>query len=139
MLTVEQLLQVANEARSRAYVPYSGYRVGAALETDQGEIVGGCNVENLSYGATICAERTAVTRMVASGSGSKIRQILVSSADGVAPCGMCLQVLTEFVSGGDTPVHCIGENGVAQRFLFRELLPHAFESENVRRTELPSP
>ena len=138
MLPVEQLLQVAQEARNHAYVPYSGYRVGAAIETDKGEIVGGCNVENLSYGATICAERTAVTRMVASGAGSSIRQILVASQDGVTPCGICLQVLKEFVVDGDVPVHCFGEDGSTRRFRFRDLLPHGFESVNVRRTEPPA-
>lgn len=138
MLPVEQLVQVAEEARNRAYAPYSGYHVGAAIETDTGAIVGGCNVENLSYGATICAERTAVTRMLASGAGTKIRQLVVASLDGVTPCGICLQVLQEFVEGGDVPVTCTSANGAPRRFLFRELLPHSFDSDAVARTDFPS-
>jgi cytidine deaminase len=112
--------------------------VGSAIETDTGKVVPGCNVENLSYGATICAERAAVTGMLASGSGAKIIQIAVASADGVTPCGICLQVLQEFVANGDVPVACVGENGVVRHYRFRDLLPHGFESANVRRTETPS-
>jgi cytidine deaminase len=137
MRSVEELVRVAIEARAHAYAPYSGYRVGAAIETDSGEIVSGCNVENLSYGATICAERTAITRMIASNLGTKVRKIAVASKDGVTPCGICLQVLNEFVDDGDAVVVCVSEDGSAEEFKFRQLMPHAFQSSSVRRTESP--
>ena len=136
MLPVEHLIQAAQEARSRAYAPYSGYSVGAALESDTGQISIGSNVENLSYGATICAERSAIVGMVSNGLGSKVRQIAVSSLDGVTPCGICLQVLSEFVpKPNDLLVHSVAEDGRVQTYTFAELLPHAFVSAEVRRTD----
>ncbi len=135
MPSPENLILAAQEARRRAYTPYSGYKVGAALQTDTGAIVAGCNVENLSYGATICAERTAVTKMIADGLGQKISAIAVASKDGVTPCGICLQVLSEFVEGPETLVYRVNENGEVQSMPFGNLLPHAFVSDEVRRTE----
>jgi cytidine deaminase len=137
MLDPEPIIAAATEARERAYAPYSGYHVGAAILTDSGEVVTGGNVENLSYGATICAERSAVVRMIAQASGSKIRLLAVASKDGVTPCGICLQVLQEFVADGNVPVHCIDQEGNIKKYIFRELLPHAFVSNEVGRTESP--
>lgn len=135
MPSQEKLILAAQETRRRAYTPYSGYKVGAALQTDTGAIVAGCNVENLSYGATICAERTAVTKMIADGLGQKVSAIAVASKDGVTPCGICLQVLSEFVEGPETLVYRVNENGEVQSMPFGNLLPHAFVSDEVRRTE----
>jgi cytidine deaminase len=134
MLPNEQLVQLAQDARQRAYAPYSGYLVGAAIESDTGEVSIGCNVENLSYGATICAERTAVTSMIAEDKGKRIRQIAIASLDGVTPCGMCLQVLSEFAEP-HTLVHCSRTTGEVTTFSFRDLLPHAFVSSEVGRTD----
>jgi cytidine deaminase len=134
MVSPAELAHAAMEVRNRAYVPYSGYRVGAALATDLERVVTGCNVENLSFGATICAERTAVTRMIAEGSGSSIVQLAVASEDGVAPCGICLQVLQEFVRP-ETLVHLVDAAGRIQTLDFRALLPHAFASDKVGRTQ----
>ena len=138
MLAEERLIEAAVDCRNRAYAPYSGYRVGAAIETDLGKIVAGCNVENLSYGATICAERNAVAGMVAGGLGSTILGLAVASEDGVTPCGICLQVLCEFVADGSVPVLCQAADGSVRRFTFGELMPHAFASDKVGRTEKPS-
>jgi cytidine deaminase len=91
----DPLLKAAVEARSRAYAPYSGYLVGAAVEAEDGSIYGGCNVENISYGLTICAERGAISRMVAEGR-TRLRRVAVVTADAGTPCGMCLQTLLEF-------------------------------------------
>jgi cytidine deaminase len=134
MLPKDRLIQAAREARGRAYALYSGYKVGAALETDQGQISLGVNVENVTYGATICAERAAVLGMFSNGLGSKVRQIAVFTKDGGTPCGICLQVLAEFATE-ETLVHCAGEEGDAVTYRLAELLPHAFRSDAVGRTD----
>ncbi|HJP82121.1 MAG TPA: cytidine deaminase [Fimbriimonadaceae bacterium] len=130
------LIQAAIEARERAYAPYSGYSVGAAILTEQGSIVTGGNVENISYGATICAERSAVVRMLAEGAGSKVCELAVASKDGVTPCGICLQVLQEFAASPQFKVHSVDQTGIVRSCKFQDLLPHPFVSPNVRRTEV---
>ncbi len=93
----EPLFQAAKEAREKAYAPYSGFRVGAALLTEDGTVVTGCNVENRSYGLTICAERNAVTSAVASGHKRFRAVAVVTDTDPPAsPCGMCRETLAEF-------------------------------------------
>lgn len=121
------LKAAALSARERAYVPYSDYRVGAALLTAGGEIVPGCNVENATYGATCCAERTAVFAAVAAGHTS-FRAIAVATGGPEAgtPCGICRQVLAEFSADGALEVLCFTEEGAEARFTLAELLPHAF-------------
>ncbi len=118
------LRDAAETARQRAYAPYSGFRVGAALETAAGTIVTGCNVENAAFGATICAERTAIVAAVAAGYTSFTRLALVSdSARPIAPCGTCRQVLQEF--GSDITIESWAGEQV-QRWTVAELLPNAF-------------
>lgn len=113
--------------QARAYVPYSEYPVGAALLTASGEIVTGCNVENATYGATCCAERTAVFSAVAAGHTS-FRAIAVAThgADAGTPCGICRQVLAEFSADGALEVLCFTPEGAEARYTLAELLPHAF-------------
>ena len=89
------LIDSALAARNRAYAPYSKFHVGAGLMADDGEIFIGCNVENASYGMTICAERTAVFTAVAAGQ-QRFRAIAIATSGGHAPCGACRQVLAEF-------------------------------------------
>jgi cytidine deaminase len=90
-----ELIERAITARGNAYCDYSGYAVGAAVLDSEGNIFSGANVENASYGATICAERSAVCQMVAQG-GRTICRVAIATADGGPPCGICLQVLMEF-------------------------------------------
>lgn len=118
------LRDAAEAAKRRAYAPYSGFRVGAALETERGTIVTGCNVENASYGLTICAERTAIAAAVAAGHTSFRRLALVSdSPRPISPCGACRQFLAEF--GEDLVVESFaGEQSLC--WTVRELLPAAF-------------
>ncbi len=93
--TQNRLVDAAKDARSKAHAPYSHFHVGAAVLTESGEIFAGCNVENASYGLTICAERGAVCTAVAAGH-KKIVAVAVVTSGGASPCGACRQVLSEF-------------------------------------------
>lgn len=118
------LRDAAEAARLRAYAPYSGFRVGAALETSAGTIVMGCNVENASYGLTICAERNALAAAVAAGHSDFRRLALVSDAtQPISPCGSCRQVLHEFAP--DMLVESWAGDQV-MRWTVAELMPAAF-------------
>ena len=124
--TLQSLIEMAVAVRKRAHAPYSNYLVGAALLTTKGSVHVGCNVENASYGATICAERAAVTAMVASGERHPIVCALVTGgAEPVAPCGICRQVLAEF---GDCTVICADARRLGQMSVepLSGLLPHMF-------------
>jgi cytidine deaminase len=127
---LEPALVAARQARARAYAPYSGYRVGAALVTGQGSVYAGCNVENASFGATLCAERSAVAAMIAAGERDPIFCVVVTSGPKPAPpCGICRQVLAEFEY--EMRFLLIAEDGagrITRRASARlsALLPHAF-------------
>lgn len=128
----DELVRAARAARERAYAPYSGFAVGAALLTTRGEVVAGCNVENVSYGLTVCAERAAVFAAVAGGqlggarSGLAIAAIAVVAAgdEPVSPCGACRQVLLEF--GPACIVVAADLAGQLRIAPLTELLPHPF-------------
>ncbi len=132
MSSAEPLLEAARSARARAYAPYSGFKVGAAVETDDGSIVTGANVENASFGLSICAERSALVRAIAEGYRS-FRAIAVAGPDGVdtAPCGTCRQFIAEF--DATMPVSFTSSDGVVRTTL-AELLPYAFTSEALTQT-----
>lgn len=119
----QQLVAAAQSARKRAYAPYSNYLVGAALLTEGGEIILGCNVENASYGGTICAERVALTAAVAQGK-REFSAIAVVTPDGCSPCGLCRQVMFEL--GAEMDVYIGDEAGHFRSTTVRALLPDAF-------------
>jgi cytidine deaminase len=127
---VSALVRAASDARRRAYAPYSGYRVGAALLTRSRAIHTGCNVENATYGATLCAERSAIAAMVAAGDDHPIALAVVSAGpEPASPCGICRQVLVEFAD--DMPVWMVAEAAHGKVLARRStrlarLLPGAF-------------
>jgi cytidine deaminase len=123
----DDALKQARAARERAYAPYSKFRVGAAIILNSGRIVAGCNVENASYGATVCAERTAMWTAVATFGEPDARAIYVvaEGAAPVTPCAMCLQVLAEFCAP-TTPVILADMKTIRERTTFGELLPRPF-------------
>ena len=123
------LLAKAKEAMNNAYAPYSKFHVGCALLAASGKIYCGCNVENASYGATLCAERVAITKAVSEGERQFISIAVVSSGgDFTYPCGVCRQVLSEF----GLALRVILEKGdVVRVYTLADLLPHAFTSEQL--------
>lgn len=126
-----ELVDRAREAMGAAYAPYSRFRVGAAIEADDGRVFVGCNVENASYPVTLCAERNALGRAVASGARRFTRIAVVSSGSRPAsPCGMCRQALAEF--GVDLEVLSAGSDGV-RSWRLAELLPDSFRPEDLPR------
>ncbi|MDP6418628.1 MAG: cytidine deaminase [Candidatus Krumholzibacteria bacterium] len=128
---MDKLLEKALEAREMAYAPYSGFRVGAALETESGEIFSAANLENASLGLSVCAERNAVARAVHSGQRRFTRIAISSDAPfGVPPCGACRQVLQEFAE--DLEILLIDEDGSARSYRLKELLPAPFTPEQLR-------
>ena len=123
----DRLLAAARTVQEQAYAPYSRYRVGAALETEDGAIYVGCNVENASYGLTNCAERVAIGAAVSAGARRFRRLVVVTDSDPPAPpCGACRQVLLEF--GPDLVVESVGPRR-GMRWVLSELLPASFGSE----------
>jgi len=125
----QELIQKANQARSRAYAPYSNYQVGAALLTKKGQIFTGVNVENAAYPDSICAERSAVFSAVSAGERD-FEAIAVATRNGGTPCGSCRQVLSEF--GLDIVVLLADENeNLIQEKTVRELLPGAFLPQDL--------
>jgi len=127
----QSLINLANEARQRAYVPYSNYPVGVALRTKSGRVFTGVNVENAAYPTTMCAERTAVFSAVTAGE-REFEVIAVVTDNGGSPCGSCRQVLAEF--GLDTIVLIAdGKGNLVQETTVKELLPGAFTPEHLKK------
>lgn len=123
------LVRLARAARKRAYAPFSNFAVGAALRTADGQIVTGCNIENATYGLTLCAERVAVFKAVSEGLRKFSAVAVVADTDVPSPCGPCRQILWEFC--GDIPVHMANLQGRVRTMRLSELLPLPFDARSL--------
>ena len=128
--TLMRLLEQATAAREFAYVPYSKYKVGAAVLTKSGKVYTGCNIENAAYGPSVCAERTAIFKAVSEGE-REFDAIAVATSNGVSPCGVCRQVIREFAN--DIPVIMGDLRGNSIVMTLSELLPNSFGPDKLPR------
>lgn len=132
---LDNLCKMAVDAMQKAYAPYSGYKVGAALLCADGSVYTGCNIENAGYSATNCAERTAFFKAVSEGKYDFIEIAVCGGKDGILedspfpPCGICRQVMREFCKG-DFKIHMVTKTSV-KTFTLEELLPYSFGPEHV--------
>jgi cytidine deaminase len=121
-----ELIIKAKKARLKAYAPYSNFKVGAALLTKSGEVYTGANVENSTFGLTVCAERVAVFKAVNKGEKDFVKIVVVADKNPpITPCGACRQVLSEFAK--DLEIICANLKGKVERYSLKELLPEAFK------------
>jgi len=121
------LIHISQKMQSKAYAPYSHFKVGAALLCGDGDIVTGCNVENASYGATICAERVAFAKAISKGKAGFLKiAISAPSENIVIPCGICCQFISEFVKD-DFVFLCAGSGGKYEKYTLSQLLPYKFK------------
>ena len=126
------LIDAARSAAQHAYCPYSGFRVGAAIQSSDGQIFSGCNVENISFGLTICAERSAVSQMIVAGQQQIIAVAVYTEADTpTTPCGACRQVLREF--GDKVQVACVTSHGQRLDTTLEELLPASVVINSIEK------
>jgi cytidine deaminase len=121
------LIEAALAARENAWAPFSGFRVGAALEDESGRIFTGCNVENATYGLSVCAERVAVFKAISEGARKFRRVAVAADTDTLTPpCGACRQILWEFC--GDVEVTLVNPRGKTEVFQMRDLFPRPFDA-----------
>lgn len=132
-MEIKELIRIALKAREMAYVPYSNFKVGAAVLTEDENIYSGCNIENASFGATNCAERTAIFKAVSEGH-CKIKAIaLVGDMTSYTyPCGICRQVISEFADGDLSIILAKNENDYVEKTL-EEILPGAFTKKDLKK------
>ena len=136
-LPVKELIKAAMEAKKKAYTPYSGYQVGAALLTNELRIYTGCNIENASYTPTICAERTAIFKAVSEGRKRFLAIAIVGGAKGkpmeeyAYPCGVCRQVMMEFCDPETFEIILAAADGKYKIYRLKELLPEGFGPDNL--------
>lgn len=123
-ITDKELCDISIKAQENAYAPYSGFRVGAALLCEDGTVYTGCNLENASYGATLCAERCAISKAISEGKRNFIKiAITGSNGDFTMPCGICRQVLAEFMSDGFV---ITANKDERKTYRVKELIPECF-------------
>ncbi|MBO1005952.1 cytidine deaminase [Pseudogracilibacillus auburnensis] len=123
----EKLIEEATKARENAYVPYSSFKVGAALLANSGKIYSGCNIENSSFSLTCCAERTAIFKAISEGEKNfQAMAVIADSKGAVSPCGACRQVMAEFFTE-DVTIYLTNLTGKTKEITVAELLPYSFK------------
>ena len=127
-MSKNKLILKAIKMRSKAFAPYSKYKVGAAVLTDSGEIFGGCNIENSSYSLTICAERVALFKAISEGY-TKFKAMSISTENAGMPCGACRQVIWELC--GDIPLYICDGEGLVSTNTSRDLIPDPFDKTKL--------
>jgi cytidine deaminase len=129
--TDQELIDAAKAVRENSYAPFSDFRVGAAIEMEDGSIIAGCNVESASYGLTVCAERVAIWKAISEGK-HKIKHLAVvaDTEELTPPCGVCRQIIWEF--GGNVPVTLANLNGKRETVEMKDLLPRAFDTKFLK-------
>jgi len=126
------LTEKAAAAREKALAPYSGFKVGAALETRDGLVYTGCNIENASYGLSVCAERVALWKALSDGARDFRRIAIVTEGEPLtSPCGACRQLLWEYC--GDIAIHLHSLGGLDEQYQLADLLPHPFDKRSLRQ------
>jgi len=126
------LTEKAAAAREKALAPYSGFKVGAALETRDGLVYTGCNIENASYGLSVCAERVALWKALSDGARDFLRIAIVTEGEPLTPpCGACRQLLWEYC--GDIAIHLHSLDGLDEQYQLADLLPHPFDKRSLRQ------
>jgi cytidine deaminase len=127
----KELIAAATAVRENAYAPFSEFKVGSALETDDGQIIVGSNVESASYGLTVCAERVAVWNAISQGKRKIVKIAVVADTDALTPpCGVCRQIIWEF--GGNIPVIFANLKGDVETVEMKDLLPRAFDTKFLK-------
>lgn len=129
-MDIKMLVKKALEAKKKAYAPYSGFRVGAALIAGSGKVYTGCNIECSSYSPTICAERTAISKAVSEGERQIVAIAITGDSEWTYPCGVCRQVIREF--GKDAKVIVVKSEDEYKEYTLEELLPYSFGPEDLK-------
>ena len=124
----DKIIKTSIDMRAKAIAPYSEYKVGAAIQTETGEIIGGCNIENSSYSLTCCAERVALFRAIAEGF-TKFKALSVSTKNAGMPCGACRQVIWDLC--GDIPIYICDDTGLVSTNYTNELIPQPFDKTKL--------
>ena len=129
---MKDLIEQARKSREKAHAPFSNFKVGAALLTESGTIATGCNIENASYGLTMCAERVAIFKAISEGKKDFTQLAVVADTENLTPpCGACRQIIWEFC--GDIPVILANLSGETEKFQMSELLPKAFDAKFLEK------
>jgi len=130
---LQSLIEIATEARERAFAPFSDFRVGAAVETEDGEVYTGCNVESASYGLTVCAERVAIWKAISEGARCFGRLVIVADTERLTPpCGTCRQIIWEHCR--NTTIVLANLRGETETVDIKYLLPHAFDAKFLKES-----
>lgn len=135
MLSVEELINEAKKAREKAYARYSSFKVGAVIETKDGHIIYGANIENAAYGECVCAERNAIFQAYLKGYRKEdyLQMCVIADTDDItSPCGSCRQVLAELYSE-EAPIYCCNLKGKYLKTTIKELLPFSFSGEDLKK------